>query len=92
MILTVREITLAMVQKAGMNLKGHRLGLGSGADVEGAVGGTGVVDMGTLAEFEPFRDGSLEWIDSSIFPEVNFFILLGSFWSGAGVAMRPPQS
>jgi hypothetical protein len=74
-----------------MNLKGHLLGLGSAEGVGETVEVTGVVDIGTSGGFEPFRDGNLERIESSIFPEVNFFILLGSFWSGAGVVIRPPQ-
>jgi hypothetical protein len=80
-----------MVQKAGINLNGHFLLLGTAEGVGKAVEATGVVDMGALEGFEPFRDGNLERIESSIFPEINFLILLGSFWSGAGVVIRPPQ-
>jgi hypothetical protein len=85
---TVKERILAMVQKAGRNLKGQRLRSGTGVD-ETVGGGGGVVTGREL--FAPFRAGSLAWIESSMFPEINFFILLDSFWSEAGVAIGPPH-
>ena len=88
MMFTVKERMLAIVQKAGRNLKRQRLG--SGAVVEEIVGGVGGVFTGREL-FAPFRGGSLEWIESSMFPDINFFILLDSFWSEAGVAIGPPQ-
>jgi hypothetical protein len=85
---TVKERILAIVQKAGRNLKGHRLR--SGAGVEETVGGGGGVVTGR-GLFAPFRGGSLEWIESSMFPEINFFILLDSSWLEAGVAIESPH-
>jgi hypothetical protein len=87
---TVNERMLAMVQNAGRNLKRQRLG--SGAAAEEIVGGAGGVDTGVRERSAPFRGGSLAWIDSSVFPVINFFILLDSFGSEAGVVIRPPQS
>jgi hypothetical protein len=74
-----------------MNLKGHLLGFGSGEDADDIVGGTGGVFTGVRAGFDPFRVGSLLRIDSSTSPDINFFILLDSFGSEAGVVIRPPQ-
>jgi hypothetical protein len=91
MILTVIDIKLAIVQKAGRNLKGHLRDFGSGEDAEDIVGGTGGVFTGVREGFEPFRAGSLSRIDSSTSPDINFFILLDSFGSEAGVVIRPPQ-
>jgi hypothetical protein len=73
-----------MVQKAGINLKGHLLGFGS---VEAIVGGTGGVFTGVRDGLEPLRVGSLERIESSTSPDINFFILLDSFGSEAGVVI-----
>ncbi|HEX5940920.1 MAG TPA: hypothetical protein VFY66_01525 [Anaerolineales bacterium] len=72
-------------------MKGHLLGFGSGADVEYVVGGTGGLFIGVRGEFEPLRIGSLVRIGSSTSPDINFFILLDSFGSEAGVVIRPPQ-
>jgi hypothetical protein len=90
-MLTVIDIRLAIVQKAGRNLKGHLLGFGSGEAAEAIVGGTGGVFTGLRGGFEPLRAGSLARIDSSTSPEINFFILLDSFGSEVGVVIRPPQ-
>jgi hypothetical protein len=85
---TVKERMLAIVQKAGRNLKGQRLRSGAGAE-ETAGGEGGGVTGGE--PFPTFRGGSLAWIESFIFPEINFFILLDSSWSEAGVAIGPPH-
>jgi len=77
MTLTVRDITLAIVQKAGRNLKRQALGLGS---EEGGTASGGVdAYAGVLCIVEPFPGGNLERMESSAFAEVNFFILLDSF-------------
>jgi hypothetical protein len=72
------DIKLAIVQKAGRNLKRGSRVFGGG---EATVGGTGGGDTSVLGVrvLEPFPAGSLEWIVSSVSPEINFFILLDSF-------------
>jgi hypothetical protein len=40
---------------------------------------------------EPSSRGNFVRIDSSTFPDINLFFLLGSFWLEAGVDMRPPH-
>jgi hypothetical protein len=79
MTFTVSDIKLAIVQNAGINLKGQRLGFGSGEEVVYITGGTGGVDTGFRGTLEPLWGGSLERTDSSRSPEINLFILLGSF-------------
>jgi hypothetical protein len=91
MIFTVIDIRLAIVQKAGINLKGHLLGFVSDAEVEDIEAGTGGVLTGLRGGFEPLRVGSRERIGSSTSPDISFFILLDSFGSEAGVVIRPPQ-
>jgi hypothetical protein len=55
-------------------LKRHRLDSG-GAEEES---GIGCAAIGADGIVEPFPGGNLERIDSFTFPDVNFFILLGS--------------
>jgi hypothetical protein len=106
-ILTVNDITLATVQKAGRNLKRNgwagpalvfipedcsALALGAGSETGAETGGVAAgVEGLRAAAVEPFPRGSLERIESSTFAEVNLFILLCSFWSEAGVVIQPPQ-
>jgi hypothetical protein len=84
------DIKLAMVQNAGRNLKRGSLLLGAAEDALGGMGGGDTIVLG-IEGLEPFPAGSLEWIDSSLSPEINFFILLFSFWLESGVVIRPPQ-
>jgi hypothetical protein len=87
---TVRERMLAIVQNAGRNLKRGPLVLGAAALAVGGRGGGDTIVRG-VEGFEPFPAGSLEWIESSMSPEINFFILLDSFGLESGVVIRPPQ-
>jgi hypothetical protein len=95
---------LAMVQKAGRNLKrdilagaaldfisDEREALALGAALEEA--GTAGVDSGAGGSWivELLLRGSLARIGSSALPEISFFILLDSFWSEAGVVIQAPQ-
>src|SRR5512133_554807 len=105
-ILTVKDMTLATVQKAGRNLKRHalagaasdftldeRAGLALGAGSEAAGTDAGGVGLGA-GGFEvtgPVARGSLAWMELSAFSEVSLFILLCSFWLEAGVAIQAPQ-
>jgi hypothetical protein len=90
MIFTVIDIRLAIVQKAGINLKDHLLGFASDTEVEDIEAGTGGVFTSLRGEFESLRLGSRERIASSTSPDISFFILLDSFGSEVGVVIRPP--
>jgi hypothetical protein len=86
---TVRERMLAIVQKAGMNLKRGSLLCGAGDEAVGMGGGE--TSVRGVDGFEPFPVGSLERMESSMSPEINFFILLLSFWLESGVVIQPPR-
>ena len=71
----------------------NALALGAGLEseeTEAGICGVGA-DEGGFCIVALFPRGSLARIESSAFPEINFFILLCSFWSEAGVDIQAPQ-
>src|SRR6266498_5741829 len=88
--LTVSETTLAIVQKAGRNLKRGPGAAGLGSISCGTGATTGSAGAASTIGLVPFARGKRAKGDSSVLASMIFFILLGSFVLEAGVVIRPP--